>query len=327
VYLDGSRLIMEFTRSTRSGSQWVGVYLRGTAMGVAEIIPGVSGGTIAFITGIYPELLGSIASFGPDSLRRLWRDGWRQFAAHHNLAFLLVLGLGMVTSFLLLAGLVTGLLHSHPDLVWAFFFGLIAASVIDLARDNTPAFLLTTGVAGLACGLLVALAAADPISADTAGFLIGGMLAVCAWLLPGISGGYVLLLLGLYPLVVAAIASMDLSVLLPLAAGCILGLALFARALAWLMRRFYYPAMALFTGFMAGSLPSLWPWHVRASAFDSKRLFELPVSPWTYAEVTGTEPAIAVAAIVAACGMAIVLLLARLRPDRRRPAVSKDARG
>ncbi|NJN51022.1 MAG: DUF368 domain-containing protein [Gammaproteobacteria bacterium] len=292
--------------------------MRGIAMGIAEIIPGVSGGTIAFITGIYTELLETIARFGPDSAVMLWRQGPRAFAVTHNLGFIAVLLLGMMTSFVLFAGVVSGLLASLPTLVWAFFFGLIAASVVDLARENVPGHLLSTGVLGLVLGLAVAVMDFAPVDAGAAWFLVGGMLAICAWLLPGVSGGYVLLLLGLYPLVIAALATLDLTVLAPLALGCALGLSVFARGLAWLMRRYYFPAMALFTGFMAGSLVSLWPWHVRGPLFDSARQFDLPVWPATHAMLTGADPMVVPAFAAAAAGAIAVLVLSWFKPNRQR---------
>jgi len=294
----------------------MGIYLRGVAMGVAEIIPGVSGGTIAFITGIYRELLGTITRFGIGSPGLLWRAGFRAFAVEHNLVFVALLGAGMATSVALLAGLVTQLLATAPVLVWAFFFGLIAASVVDLVRDNVFRHLLTAGVLGLAAGLAVALADPAPAGAEDAWLFFGGMLAICAWILPGISGSYVLLLLGLYPQVIAAISTFDVAVLVVFTSGCILGLALFARGAAWLMRRYYYPAMALFTGFMAGSLMSLWPWHLPAPVLGSEQLYDLPAGPWSYAAATGMDAQALPALLVAALGVAIVLTLARFRPDR-----------
>ncbi len=311
--------------AARSPIEWLGIYLRGVAMGVAEVIPGVSGGTIAFITGIYSELLGTIARFGPASIVMLFREGPAEFARRHNFGFIMVLGLGMATSFVLLAGIITGLIETVPMLVWAFFFGLIAASVVDLVRDNVLSHLLTLGVVGLLLGLSVALIDMAPVEAGATWLVLGGMLAVCAWLLPGISGGYVLLLLGLYPIVIAGLAAADLAVLLPLAAGCILGLSLFARSLAYLMRRYYFPAMALFTGFMAGSLVSLWPWHLRAPLFDSARQFDLPVLPGTYADATGAAPMALACLASAIAGAVAIALLARLRTQREPFARRDDA--
>lgn len=294
-------------------------------MGVAEVIPGVSGGTIAFITGIYSELLGTIAAFGPASVTMLFRAGPSEFARRHNLGFIAVLGIGMVTSFVLLAGIITGLIQTVPTLVWAFFFGLIAASVVDLLRDNLLRHLLTMGAVGLVLGLSIALIDIAPVAAGATWLVLGGMLAVCAWLLPGISGGYVLLLLGLYPVVIAGLAAADFEVLLPVAAGCVLGLALFARGLAYLMRRYYYPAMALFTGFMAGSLVALWPWHVRAPLLNSARQFDLPVLPGTYADATGAEPMVVASLVCAVAGAVTIALLARLRTQRVPSARPDDA--
>ncbi len=291
--------------------QWLLLYIKGVAMGVAEIIPGVSGGTIAFITGIYPELLRTLAGLHPGQLPVLWQEGPRAFWQRLNLSFLLVLGLGMLCSVLLLAQVLQYLLATMPVVIWAFFFGLILAACFDIGRQNTPLHLLTAGLPGLLFGLTLALLGAG--QSDPASWLIfvGGAIAITAWLLPGVSGSYMLLLLGLYPIVVGAIAELNISILVTLALGMLLGLMLFAQLLSWLLHHYYYPVLALLTGFMAGSLPTLWPWRIPDSA-EGLRL-TLPVGPSAYTEATGLDPAIWPACMAVLAGMLMVYLLTRMR--------------
>jgi putative membrane protein len=299
--------------AARSRAQWAGVYLRGIAMGIAEAIPGVSGGTIAFITGIYPELLRTIAQLSPKALPSLWRDGPVRFWHRYNLAFLVVLVLGMATSLLLFANVMHFLLATVPILVWAFFFGLILAACIDIGAQNTWFHLLTAGTFGLVVGALLSLIGSDGTTAGYLMLFIGGAIAIVAWLLPGISGSYMLLLMGLYPTFVGAIAELRINVLVVFGLGALLGLAAFAQLLAWLLRNFYYPVMALLTGFMAGSLLMLWPWRLELDAAFAGRAIHAPVDPWHFAAVTDQDPAVAGAFVMVAAGVVVVFLLTRVR--------------
>lgn len=230
-------------------------------MGIAEVIPGVSGGTIAFISGIYAELLASIARFGPASFGVLQRNGIAGFWQQHNLSFLLALVVGMGLALVTVARLVKSALETSPPLVWAFFFGLILASIAVLLRGLKWQHVVLFGGLGLVLGIV--LSRLSPASLDVQWWMLvpGGMLAVTAWILPGISGSLMLLLMGLYPAVLAAVADFDLIMLGSLAGGCVLGLLLFSRLLVWLLGGYRGPVLALLTGIMAGSLIKLWPWQ------------------------------------------------------------------
>jgi putative membrane protein len=245
----------------RSLRAWLMLMLRGMAMGVAELVPGVSGGTIAFVTGIYDELVGTLARFRLESLRLLRRDGLRAFWQSHNLTFLMVLGVGMVVAVLVFARLVQYLLDHVPVLVWAFFFGLIAASVVQIGRYRRIRTLLTFGVLGMVLALLVLQMGVRETDAPLWMYFVGGMVAVSAWLLPGVSGSFLLLALGLYEPVLRAINAGEWLIPLILLAGCGVGILSFARVLSWLMTRVREPMLAGLTGFMAGALPRLWPWQ------------------------------------------------------------------
>ena len=297
----------------RSRTRWLGLYLRGAAMGMAEVIPGVSGGTIAFITGIYRELLETIAGLSLRSLARL-RDGFGAFWHSANLGFLVVLGAGMGTSIILLARLISTLLETTPLLIWGFFFGLIVAACIDVARHSEVRALLRFGPIGLVVGLLIGVSGAVTLAPTALNVFLGGTIAVTAWILPGISGGYMLLLLGLYAPVIAAVATFDLRVVGALGAGCVVGLALFSRVLAYLMRRHEPAVIAVLTGFMAGSLLKLWPWRVPDGSD------EWPALPTRYLTVTEQDPMVGGVLVAMAGGFLALWLLARARDTRGTPS-------
>lgn len=282
------------TTARRGVRDWLGLYLRGIAMGLAELVPGVSGGTIAFITGIYLELVGTIRGAGEALVRYLPRRDLVGAWKHANGGFLLVLGAGMGTGILSLARLVSWLLENRGLQLWGFFFGLILASVLFVGRSALPftpsrrALVILGVVAGAAASFATALSL--PVNLLT--LFLGSMVAICAWVLPGVSGSFVMLLLGLYPTVVSAIAVLDLKVLGVLAAGCGVGLLLFARLLGWLLDRFYRGTLALLCGFMAGSLLSLWPWRVPVSVVEGKPLGLRLLLPEEYGAVTGVDPVV-----------------------------------
>jgi len=288
----------------RSGADWLGIYLRGLAMGIAEVIPGVSGGTIAFITGIYQELLATLAHVSFASMRVLVDQGIRAFWQEHNLTFVLILGLGMLTSFVLFAKLLSGFIASDPILVWAFFFGLVATSVLLIARHTSLKKLMSGGLLGAVAAGLLSLGIPMQVQPGVLVLFLGGMLAVTAWLLPGVSGSYLLLMMGLYPVVLGAAANMDLTVLGIVAAGCLVGLLLFSKLLAWLLETHRDMLMAVLTGFTAGSLLKLWPWKVAHGDLS------LPVLPITYQQALSAEPQLLGALLALLAGTLIVVGLA-----------------
>ena len=311
--MDGSGLqgqgSEEGAPSSRGAGAWLGVFIRGLAMGVVEVIPGVSGGTIAFVTGIYRELVASLASFSPKTLVWCATDP-KRFWSHHNLSFLACLGVGMAMSLLLFARLFRHWLEVAPVLVWAFFFGLILYSALAIGRARKFSGLLTFGLAGVLCGLLVA--AIDPFAAQPglAAFFMGGALAVGAWLLPAVSGSFVLLLLGLYVGALDAIATFDWPVLAALGCGALIGLALFPRLFDALLRRRFEPVMNFLTGLMVGSLAQLWPWQ-----WDSELL-----TPASWSLAAGAPAQLPLAVLMMLLGAGSLWLLTLLGADAaRRP--------
>jgi len=231
----------EIERPRRGVLAWLALLARGVAMGIAELVPGVSGGTIAFVSGIYEELGTTLARLRPAGLVMLLRDGpaavWREF----NLGFLAVLGAGMVLAVVTFARLFEYLLDHVPTLVWAFFFGIIAASVAQSGRCRAWRGLLGYGLAGLVVALAVLQLGYRDGPAPLWMFFLGGMVAVSAWLLPAVSGSFLLLVLGLYEPVLRAFNAGDWLVPASLAAGCAVGLLAFSRALHWLMQRLREP--------------------------------------------------------------------------------------
>lgn len=245
--------------------------LKGMAMGMAEVVPGVSGGTIAFITGIYETLIRTIKSvLSPAPWRMLRREGVPAAWAAANGGFILALLAGMALG--IVAGVfgVSYLLEHFPPIVWAFFFGLIIASAIYISRQVsrwTPRVL-----AALVFGILVSyfVTQASPAQGPESWWFVflSGMVAISALILPGISGSFILLLLGMYTLVIGTVkavletfATEDVLLLAIFALGCLFGLATFSRVLSWLFARHRALTLAGLTGFMIGSLPKIWPWR------------------------------------------------------------------
>ncbi|TNE76817.1 MAG: DUF368 domain-containing protein [Gammaproteobacteria bacterium] len=266
-------------------------------MGAADVVPGVSGGTIAFISGIYEELLDSIRSINLRSLKLLLNEGPTAFWRAINGNFLLVLFSGILLSIASLAKLVSHLLSTQPILVWSFFFGLIVASIIYIFRQLPH--LRWQEWLSLAVGTFVALAISFASPAQgSEGLLavyLSGVLAICAMILPGVSGSFILLLLGMYPVMIGAISEFNWPLLLMFILGCGTGLMAFARLLSWLLHRYHSVTIALLTGFLVGSLLIIWPWRETLEVMIDSRGREVVLSsrlllPTEFGRVTGLDP-------------------------------------
>ena len=281
---------------------WAGLFARGLAMGAVEAVPGVSGGTIAFVTGIYRELMASIASFAPATIGWCLTDP-RRFWRHHNLGFLACLGIGMAISLMAFAQLITHWLATAPTLVWGFFFGLIVFSAIDIGRARPLRLLAAFGVFGGLCG--AAAGWLPPLGAEPGplAYIAGGALAVGAWLLPAVSGSFVLLVMGLYASVLGALATFDWTVLAVFALGCALGAALFSRLIRWLLERRFEAVMCFLTGLMAGGLLRLWPWRHEGAL----------LTPAEWGRAAGASPEVGLVVAMMGLGAGALWLLTRLR--------------
>lgn len=242
----------------------LGLFLKGVAMGAANVIPGVSGGTIALVTGIYQRLISALGSVGPTSLRQLLSGDLRGFLVTVDARWLAILLSGVAISILSLARLLDWLLLHHELQTMAFFFGLIVASIYYVAlrvRGWSVSRWVALGV-GIAIALSIALLA--PGSENSAAWYVFlcGMVAIASMILPGLSGSFVLILMGNYALVLGAISALDFGILIPLAAGCGVGLLAFSHALKWVFERYEDATLALMTGFVTGSLAIIWPWKI-----------------------------------------------------------------
>lgn len=291
------------------------LFAKGVAMGAADVVPGVSGGTVAFITGIYDELLRSLGSVPSAALllaRGRITEGWR--AANAN--FLLVLLTGIGCSVLSLAGVITWMLEHQPIPVWSFFFGLILVSSHLIARQVQRWNWTRVVAFGLGAGLAWWITVAAPIQwgHDPLSLFVAGAIAICAMILPGISGSFLLVLMGLYSHVLGAVKNLDLGVLVIFAAGCLVGILSFARVLSWLLRRWRDLTLSFLMGLMLGSLNKVWPWKQTLewrsnSAGEQVPLVEQNLLPDTFAELTGHDPQLLLALLLAVAGVALVLLL------------------
>ena len=241
-------------------------------MGAADIVPGVSGGTMAFILGIYEELLESIRSFDLNFLRRVFSFKISDAIDHASWQFLIALGLGILMAIFSLARILSWLLQNRPVLIWSFFFGLILASLFTVGRhlkkwDISIAAWIFSG----AIGLYFLVGMVPVKTSDAPWFLfISGAIAICAMILPGISGSFILVLMGKYEYVLEAVNNRDLFTLVLVAAGAGIGLITFVRFLSWLLKRYHDPTIAALTGLMLGSLRKVWPWKKTMDAiYDS----------------------------------------------------------
>ena len=265
-------------------------------MGAADVVPGVSGGTVAFITGIYEELLSSIKSVNSDAIKLLLKGEWAAFWQHTNANFLVVLLLGIVSSIAFLARLVSYCLENHPLLVWSFFFGLIAASSLHMMRQ-IKRWRLDLLVA-IALGVFVAYGVTELKPSELSPNLLmvfgAGCIAICAMILPGISGSFILVLLGMYGYILQAVKDFQIAIIMVFVAGCGIGLLSFSHLLSWLFKRFHDATLALLTGFLIGSLNLVWPWKNTLSYYTSssgkpKALEQENVLPATYELLSGAE--------------------------------------
>jgi putative membrane protein len=246
----------------RSIKDYIFLSLKGIAMGAADVVPGVSGGTIAFITGIYEELLNTINSVNLEALKKLKTEGLKGFWKHINGNFIVALFLGIGISVYKLAGLITHLMETQATLLWSFFFGLIIASIYLVGKkvakwdiSKIIGLIIGTGVA-----FYITLLAPMENPSELWFVFLSGAIAICAMILPGISGSFILLLLGSYELVLTSIKDLKLTIIAVFGAGCVVGLLSFSKVLSWMFKKHHDLTIAILTGFLIGSLNKIWPW-------------------------------------------------------------------
>lgn len=236
--------------------------LKGMGMGAADVVPGVSGGTIAFIVGIYQELLDSIKSIGKDSLKLLFTGKFPAFWKEINGSFLLSIVTGICISVFSLAKIITSLLVTHPILVWAFFFGLVLASTWFVSKDIKQWSWKTilSYIIGIAAAYYITVSTPTETPNNLFFIFFCGAIAICAMILPGISGSFILVLLGKYFYIMEAVKSLNVMVMLVFTSGAFLGITTFAHILSFALRKFHDITIAVLAGFMLGSLNKVWPW-------------------------------------------------------------------
>ena len=273
----------------------LGIYLRGIAMGAADLVPGVSGGTVALITGIYGRLISAIASVGIDILALVTRGRFAEAYKAIDGNFLLLLAAGNGTAIVGFAAILNWLLLHYPLPLWATFSGLVLASALSLVKQNCRSWtfrdwsLFTTGVA---VAVSVGLTQAIQMPLTPLGIFFAGSIAISAMILPGISGSFLLLLMGVYQPIIAAVVNLELVTLALFALGCGMGLIFFSKLLQRLLAVAEKATMATLFGFLLGSLVILWPWQITVSSVidrhgDMRAVQTLPVSPIYYAEQVG----------------------------------------
>ena len=301
-------------------------YLKGIAMGGADVVPGVSGGTVAFITGIYTELLDAIKSCDLEALKLLSKFQLKALWAKVNGAFLLPLFLGILTSLLTLAKVIKHLMESEPISLWSFFFGLIIISSILVLREikQWKVTTLLPMIAGIAIAYFITVTTPAQTTEALWFVFISGCIAICAMILPGISGAFILLILGKYEFILHAVTERDFLVIGVFALGCIAGLLSFARGVSWLLRNYHDIAVALLSGFMIGSLNKVWPWKIALGFSINSEGHQVPtitenVLPGEYLRQTGEYPLLLQAILFMALGVFIVVLIEKIAHYRAKP--------
>ncbi len=252
--------------------KYIVLFLKGIGIGAANVIPGVSGGTIALITGIFEKLINSLKSIDITAFRLLIKGEFRKFSKHVNLDFLLLVFGGVFVSILTFARLFEFLFLDYPVFVWSYFFGLILASVYFVGKTvhkyTLPVIL--TFLIGVSLALIITFLSPGSENDNIWYLFLCGIVAVCSMILPGLSGSFVLILMGNYELVfIEAVNNMDMTILLPVVIGAIFGLIAFSHALSWILRKYKDQTISLLTGFILGSLLTLWPWKRVVYQLDS----------------------------------------------------------
>ena len=323
----------------RSPLAMIGIFLRGIAMGAADIVPGVSGGTMAFIFGIYEELINSIKTIGQrDFIDALLHLRIREALSMINWSFLVPLGLGVVAAIFSLAGALEYFLTHQPVYIWSFFFGLIIASVIVIAGRIQQWSLGVVGAVLLgAVGTYFLVSLVPAQTPDTWWFyILTGALASAAMILPGISGAYILVMLGKYQTVLSAVNQRDFLILALIAFGAAIGLVTFAQILSWLFKRYHDLTVAVLIGLLLGSLRKVWPWKVDIQWMTDEsgqyvlshgeRIVTEQLNVWPDISTQAGVIEVLTALALAALGIGAVLLIERIasRSEGSAPAVSAE---
>lgn len=300
----------------RKIKDYVIITLKGMAMGAADVVPGVSGGTIAFISGIYEELLQTISNVNLKLIKTLRKNGFKAAWNQANGNFIAALFLGIFISVVSLAKGLKWMLENEPIALWSFFFGLVLASVIYVGKQikkwnvGSIIFLIIGAV------LAYYITTLNPMGSQNSSpwfMFLAGALAICAMILPGISGAFILVLLGAYESVLEAVNTRDILTIALIGAGTIVGLLSFSRILKWLFAKYKDFTLAILTGFIVGSLNKIWPWKETLTYRLNSQGVEVPlkqfsISPNSYEG----EPQLLMALGLSIVGFAVIIILEKL---------------
>jgi putative membrane protein len=310
---------LRFTKKTKQMSRtikdFIVIGLKGMAMGAADVVPGVSGGTIAFISGIYEELLTSISNVNFSLLKTLKSNGIKAAWKQVNGSFLVSLFIGIFVSIVSLAKAIKWMLENEPILLWSFFFGLVLASIIYIAKQITKWNVFTFILLVIGAGLAFYITTLNPLVTENSSPLfifLAAALAICAMILPGISGAFILVLLGAYKPVLAAVNNRDFSTIAIVGAGAVVGLLTFSKVLKWLFINFKNYTLAVLTGFIIGSMNKIWPWKETLTWRTNSHGIEVPLNEQSVSPFHFEDNQLLFAILLAIVGFGLILLLEKL---------------
>ncbi len=303
--------------------KWILLFFKGMAMGASDVVPGVSGGTIAFITGIYERLIHAIKSINFANLKLFFKGQFKEFWQNIDGWFLVCVVAGIGVSFLSLAKLITMLLNAYPQYVWSFFFGLILASTIFVGRDvkwNWKTILAFILFAVLS--FFITSPENSPLAENDSYWYIFlcGAVAICAMILPGISGSFILVLLGQYTFMLTALTELQTAVILVFAAGALIGIVSFSHVLNWLFTHFKQITLAALTGFMFGSLNKIWPWKETLETFIDRHGEVKPLIQSNILPQINSEFWLSIIMIIAGLALIFVIELIAKKMHETKPA-------
>ncbi|MBO4741690.1 MAG: DUF368 domain-containing protein [Bacteroidales bacterium] len=303
--------------------KWILLFFKGMAMGASDVVPGVSGGTIAFITGIYERLIHAIKSINFANLKLFFKGQFKEFWQNIDGWFLVCVVAGIGVSFLSLAKLITMLLNAYPQYVWSFFFGLILASTIFVGRDvkwNWKTILAFILFAVLS--FFITSPENSPLAENDSYWYIFlcGAVAICAMILPGISGSFILVLLGQYTFMLTALTELQIAVILVFAAGALIGIVSFSHVLNWLFTHFKQITLAALTGFMFGSLNKIWPWKETLETFIDRHGEVKPLIQSNILPQINSEFWLSIIMIIAGLALIFVIELIAKKMHETKPA-------
>lgn len=305
----------------RSIKDYLIIGFKGVAMGAADVVPGVSGGTIAFISGIYEELLGSISNVNISLLKTLQKDGFLKAWEKLNGNFLLALFVGIFISIISLAKAIKYLLENEPILLWSFFFGLVLASILYVGKQIKNWNFISVVVLLIGTFGAYYITTLNPLVSESSSLFflfLAGSLAICAMILPGISGAFILVLLGAYKPILTAVNDRDIKTIAAVGLGAVVGLLSFSKILKWLFTNYKNYTLAVLTGFIIGSLNKIWPWKETLSWRLNSHGVNVPlkeqsISPFSY---TG-DAQLLYALVLAFIGFALILIMEKIAGNKK----------